>query len=178
MENWIKAFYDAVDSSNYEVSTSYYADDIKAQLGNAPATVGKDALIRGLSAITEVASGTKHQFLAEAETEDVEGKITMLESNVAYRRWNNEVVIIPCVTVLRHKNEKVQDFRLYIDMAPLLQGPHAKFHSTGSVLVNPSGRQPNLTRSDIWKALVAKSEDASRFVPTITSCVVLETQGQ
>ena len=66
MENWIKAFYDAVDSSKYEVSMSYYADDVKAQLGNKPTTVGKDALIRGLSTITDVAKGTKHQFLAEA----------------------------------------------------------------------------------------------------------------
>lgn len=39
--------------------------------------------------------------------------------------------------------------------------------------VNPPG-EPPLTREQAWQGLVMKAEDATRFVPGMSSCVVVE----
>jgi hypothetical protein len=43
-----------------------------------------------------------------------------------------------------------------------------------SVAVNPEGEDVVLTRADVWRGLEAKANDALPFVPSMTSCEVLE----
>lgn len=44
---------------------------------------------------------------------------------------------------------------------------------THTAPVNPPG-EPSLTRDQVWDGLVQKAEDATRFVPGMTRCVVVE----
>ena len=44
---------------------------------------------------------------------------------------------------------------------------------THTLPVNPAG-EPPLTRDQVWRGLVLKAEDATRFVPAITACTVVE----
>jgi hypothetical protein len=43
-----------------------------------------------------------------------------------------------------------------------------------SVDVNPDGASPRLTQAQVWRGLVMKAENAVLFVPSMTSCEVLE----
>jgi hypothetical protein len=51
--------------------------------------------------------------------------------------------------------------------------------SDDSIPVNDASRAdvPVLTRSQVWRGLVMKAEDATQFVPIITYCKVLERSG-
>jgi hypothetical protein len=45
-----------------------------------------------------------------------------------------------------------------------------------SVDVNPAGATPQLTQAQVWRGLVMKAENAVLFVPSMSSCEVLERQ--
>ena len=46
-----------------------------------------------------------------------------------------------------------------------------------SIDVNPPGTTPLLTREQVWAGLVMKAENAVPFVPGMTKCAVVESQG-
>ena len=47
------------------------------------------------------------------------GDRTVVEAKVTYRRKDNREVTVPVVTIYRAPGELIDDYRIYIDLAPL-----------------------------------------------------------
>jgi Domain of unknown function (DUF1857) len=50
-------------------------------------------------------------------------------------------------------------------------------HASRTIKVNADPKQPKLTRNLVWRGLVMKAENPLPFVPVITSCRIVERQG-
>ncbi len=47
------------------------------------------------------------------------GEATIAESNVTYTRKDGSTVTVPVVTIYRSGGDLIDDYRVYIDLAPL-----------------------------------------------------------
>lgn len=120
MNHWTTGFYAAVDSGDPRVS-SYFASEIRCQVGNHPPTVGLDAMFAGgLGQIVAVIQGSAHEFI---NVWNVAADMAVLESWVTYHRRDGRDVKVPAITVV-HRNHAglIDNLRLYIDTAPLFDG--------------------------------------------------------
>jgi ketosteroid isomerase-like protein len=112
---WVRRLFAAVDAQDIETFLSFLRDDARFRFGNAPAVTGKDAIRAALAAFFASIRGLRHEIphiWFPAETVICEGEST-------YTRTDGTTVTIPFVTVWRMRGDRIQDYRIYIDMQPL-----------------------------------------------------------
>jgi ketosteroid isomerase-like protein len=112
---WVRRLFAAVDAKDTEMFLSFLHDDARFRFGNAPAVTGKDAIRAALAAFFGSIRGLRHEIpyiWFQAETIICEGEST-------YTRTDGTTVTIPFVTLWRMRGERIQDYRIYIDMQPL-----------------------------------------------------------
>lgn len=119
-QHWTVAFYQAVDSGDPSVAKCF-APDIQWQVGNAPASVGLQAMYEGpIGRNAAAIRSSLHRFV---NTWDLPGNTTVVESVVTYHRRDGRDVTVPAMTVLHRNSEGLVDvLRLYIDTSPLFDG--------------------------------------------------------
>jgi hypothetical protein len=76
----------------------------------------------------------------------------------------------PVSGLIRREGVKVVGLRF----AKTIQARSPMYTLSVSVDVNPDGVTPHLTQAQVWRGLVMKAENAVLFVPSMTSCEVLE----
>ena len=52
-----------------------------------------------------------------------QGPATIVEANVTYTREGGSTVTVPVVTIYRGEGELIDDYRIFIDLAPLFSPP-------------------------------------------------------
>lgn len=120
MTHWSGAFYRSVDSSDPGV-VAFFAPDVRAQVGNAPASVGIQGMFDGpIGRIVAATRGARHEFINIWDTAD---DTAVLECKVVYHRRDGVDVQVAATTILQRNPEGlIADMRLYIDTAPLFEG--------------------------------------------------------
>jgi hypothetical protein len=59
--------------------------------------------------------GVEHSIVEQFESNDA----TIAESDVTYTRKDGDKVTVPVVTIYRSADELIDDYRVFIDLAPL-----------------------------------------------------------
>lgn len=120
MDHWTKEFYRSVDSADPAV-VAYFAPNVRCQVGNAPPSVGMEAMFAGpIGRNVAAVRGSTHEFVNLWDTAD---GTAVVESQVTYHRRDGVDVKVPALTLLRRNAEGlIDDMRLYIDTTPLFVG--------------------------------------------------------
>jgi limonene-1,2-epoxide hydrolase len=107
-----------IDSMEPDRFAAHLAKDVTMRFGNAEPIHGRDAAREAWAAFCQNIKGVGHDLVAQWTVEDA----TIVEANVTYTRHDNSEVTVPVVTIYRERGGEINDYRIYIDLAPLFAG--------------------------------------------------------
>ena len=104
-----------IDSMEPDRFAAHLADDVTFRFGNADAVHGRDAVRDVWAGFCETVDGVRHEIVEQFES----GDATIAESDVTYTKKDGAQVTVPVVTIYRSGGELIDDYRVFIDLAPL-----------------------------------------------------------
>lgn len=109
-----------IDSMEPERFAAHLAPDAVMRFGNAEPVRGRAAVRDTWAQFCRTVAGVHHDLVEQWQTPSA----TVVESNVTYTRHDGSQVTVPVVTIYREGEGGIADYRVFIDLAPLLaHGP-------------------------------------------------------
>jgi hypothetical protein len=85
------------------------------RFGNGEPVVGRAAVRDAWAGFCAELRGVRHDLVERWE----EGEATIVEARVTYTRADDNTVTVPVVTIYRAGGDLIDDYRIFIDLAPL-----------------------------------------------------------
>lgn len=107
-----------IDSMQPERFAAHLASDVTMRFGNADPIHGRDRVRDAWAAFCRDLDGVEHDLVARWVVDET----TIVEANVTYTRSDGGEVTVPVATIYHERDGEIDDYRIYIDLAPLLAG--------------------------------------------------------
>ena len=107
--------FEDIDSMVPERFTAHLADDVRMRFGNADPVSGRAAVHDVWAGFCTSVAGVRHDVVEQWD----EGPATIVEADVTYTRLDGSTVTVPVVTIYRSRGERIDDYRVFIDLAPV-----------------------------------------------------------
>jgi hypothetical protein len=107
--------FDDIDSMEPERFTQHLAEDVTMRFGNAEPIRGREAAHDAWAGFCEGIDGVSHERLRSWESDAG----TVAEANVTYTKKDGGTVTVPVVTIYTEGDGGIDDYRIFIDLAPL-----------------------------------------------------------
>jgi ketosteroid isomerase-like protein len=108
--------WDDVDRMDADAWAAHLAPDAVMRFGNADPVRGREACRDALAAFFGQIGGLSHEIVEHWE----DGRATITELEVTYRRKDGHAVTVPAVTIFRTDDDGlIVDYRIFVDQAPL-----------------------------------------------------------
>ena len=104
-----------IDSMEPDRFARHLSSDATMRFGNAEPVHGRDAIRDAWASFCETLDGVHHDVVEQWDVGD--GGI--VEASVTYTRKDGSRVTVPVVTIYRARGELIDDYRIFIDLAPL-----------------------------------------------------------
>jgi ketosteroid isomerase-like protein len=104
-----------IDSMDPDAFAAHLADDVSFKFGNADPVIGRAAVRDTWAGFCEAIDGVSHDVIEQWE----DGAATIVESTVTYTRKDGSTISLPVVTIYRGAGELIEDYRIFMDVAPL-----------------------------------------------------------
>jgi ketosteroid isomerase-like protein len=110
-----------IDSMDADRYAAHLAENVVMRFGNAESVHGRRAVRDTWASFCTGIAGVSHELIEQWEA----GPATIAESNVTYTRKDGSTVTVSAVTVYRSNRDDglIEDYRIFIDLAPLLAEP-------------------------------------------------------
>ena len=110
--------FDDIDSMEPDRFAAHLSDDVSMRFGNAEPIRGRQAARDAWAEFCQGIDGVAHAPKGRWESE--EG--TVAEAEVTYTKQDGSTVTVPVTTIYRPSRGPIEDYRIYIDLAPLFAG--------------------------------------------------------
>ena len=109
-----------IDSMEPDAFAQHLADDVRfiVRQRRARDRARQRARRRGPGSATAIA-GVQHEVIEQCEQRPA----TIVESTVTYTRKDDSTISFPVVTIYRGEGELIEDYRIFMDVAPLFAAP-------------------------------------------------------
>jgi hypothetical protein len=114
-----ETLFEDIDSMDPDRYARHLSQDVVLRFGNSEPVVGRLAVRDAWAAFCADLRGVRHE-LVECW---VLGPATIVEARVTYTRANDSTVTVPAVTIYRASGDLIDDYRIFIDLAPLFAEP-------------------------------------------------------
>lgn len=111
----VKEIFANADRLDLEKYVSSFAEDASFQVGNNPPAVGREEIRKAGGKMFSALKAMRHDIVQIWLEEDA----AIIEARVNYTRHDNQIIIVPCVTILRTDGELVKDGRVFMDATPV-----------------------------------------------------------
>ena len=111
--------FDDIDSMDPDRYARHLSDDVVMYFGNAEPIVGRTAVRDAWAAFCADLHGVSHEVVERWDTPSA----TIVETRVTYTRADDSTVTVPVVTIYRSTGDLIDDYRIFIDLAPLVAPP-------------------------------------------------------
>lgn len=115
MREFSVALYKAVDSMDTKRFAEFLAPDAEFAFGNSPPVKGREAIAAYSGAFLAMIAGIRHEILDVWSS----GDALFLRQLVTYTRKDGKQVQLPAANILLLKDGLIQDYRIYMDVAPV-----------------------------------------------------------
>jgi limonene-1,2-epoxide hydrolase len=105
-----------IDSMEPDRFAAHLAEDVAFTFGNADTVHGRENVRDVWAGFCETVDGVSHELVEQFES----GNATIAEARVTYTTKKGDKVTLPVVTIYRSSGELIDDYRIYMDLAPLL----------------------------------------------------------
>jgi ketosteroid isomerase-like protein len=114
-----------MDSGDLDGMVEHMTDDVTTQFGNNPEVCGKAAFRALFNRVGQAISGLHHDVVdLWHAVEDFD--IWVVQLSVSYRLVDGRTVTLPCCNVFRMRGDLVCEYRVYMDIGPVLAGAAAQ----------------------------------------------------
>ena len=107
----------AVDDADRNAIAALTANDVNFRFGNAAPTDTQSELLAAAQSFRDAIADLRHTILDLWEVGD--GMVVAL-MDVYYRRLDGRKLTLPCCNIFRVHNGLVDDYRIYMDVNPVL----------------------------------------------------------
>ena len=107
--------FEDIDSMDPDRYARHLSDDVVMRFGNGEPVVGRVAVREAWATFCADLHGVSHDLLERWEL----GTATIVEARVTYTRKDDSSVTVPVVTIYRATGDLIDDYRIFIDLAPL-----------------------------------------------------------
>ena len=108
-----------MDDGDLDGMVEHMTDDVTTQFGNNAEIYGKAAFRALFSEVGQAISGLRHDLLdLWHAVEDFDVWVAQLR--VVYRLPDRSTVTLPCCNVFRMRGDHICDYRVYMDIGPVL----------------------------------------------------------
>src|SRR4051794_29966101 len=104
-----------IDSMEPERFAQHLSHDVVMTFGNGGPVVGRDVVRDAWAGFCADLRGVSHELVEQWS----QGPATIVEARVTYTRADGSRVTVPVVTIYRAAGELIDDYRIFIDLAPL-----------------------------------------------------------
>jgi hypothetical protein len=111
----------SVDEMRLDDFAALFTADGTMTFGNGEPTVGPVAVRAALGDFYRILSGVRH----EVKGAWIVGDVSINEAVVHYTMTDCSVVPIPVTSILRWEGDRVRDWRIYMDVAPVFAAAQA-----------------------------------------------------
>ncbi len=111
---YAKVFAD-VDRMDAKAFASHLSEDCVLRFGNADELVGREAIEEGIDGLFASIKGLSHRIVGEWAL----GETEIVEVDVTYTRLDDDAVTLPAVVVGRRGGDLFDEYRIYVDLAPV-----------------------------------------------------------
>ena len=105
-----------IDRMDAHAFASHLSEDCRLRFGNAEPVAGRSAIEAAISGFFATINGLSHDIVNQWDV----GDTTIIESEVTYTRLDERRVTVPVVTIYRRGAELIDDYRIFIDLGPVL----------------------------------------------------------
>ncbi|HEX7784420.1 MAG TPA: nuclear transport factor 2 family protein [Sphingobium sp.] len=116
--DFVRSFYDAVDSLKAEAMEPLLADNVRFRMGSHSDILGKARVIQLNGEVMSHWKLIKHHYLNVYEAQ---GK-TFVEAFVEYIMADGKDYLLPFLTTFERDGDKITDIKVYGDPSPLIHG--------------------------------------------------------
>jgi hypothetical protein len=107
--------FEDIDSMEPDRFAQHLSDDVSFRFGNSDPVIGRDAVRDTWAGFCDAIAGVSHEVIEQWD----EGPATIVESTVTYTRKDASTISLPVVTIYRGAGEQIDDYRIFMDVAPL-----------------------------------------------------------
>ena len=113
-----------MDAGDVDAMVAHMTDDVSTQFGNQPEVFGKTAFRELFKQVGGAIKGLHHEVLdLWHAVEDFD--VWLARLNVSYQLLDGSTVTLPCCNVFRMRGDLICDYRVYMDIGPVLNGDAA-----------------------------------------------------
>jgi ketosteroid isomerase-like protein len=114
-----------MDSGDLDAMVEHMTDDVTTQFGNNAEICGKAAFRALFNRVGQAISGMHHDVVdLWHAVEDFD--VWVVQLSVSYRLLDGTTVTLPCCNVFRMRGDLVCEYRVYMDIGPVLEGAAAQ----------------------------------------------------
>ena len=114
----IRALFAATDAGDLERVTSYLHDDVVVALSNREPIHGASAYAELYGQVAGMLSSLRHE-IHEIWSAAEDPAVWIVRMTVHYGRADGATVSLPCCNILRFRDGRVSDYRVFMDMTPV-----------------------------------------------------------
>ncbi len=111
----LEALFTAIDAKDAAAFADFLTEDASFRFGSAPAAKGRQAIIEAVTGFFDSLAGLSHVLTAVA----TRGDTLFCEGETTYTRHDGKAVVVPFADVFDYEGDKIADYRIYADLAPL-----------------------------------------------------------
>lgn len=104
-----------IDSMDPDRFAAHLAEDVAFYFGNGEPVHGRRAVRDTWAEFCQGVKGVSHEPVDRWESDHG----TVAEARVTYTKPDDSTVTVPVVTIFREGEDGIEDYRVYIDLAPL-----------------------------------------------------------
>jgi limonene-1,2-epoxide hydrolase len=113
----VRATLAAVDRGDFPAFIASVSDDVYHQFGNGDPTTDKATFVTAASEILGAMKSISHKILHIWE---VEAGVVVALMDVTYTRLDGRQITLPCSNLFRLRGSLIYDYRVYMDINPVL----------------------------------------------------------
>jgi ketosteroid isomerase-like protein len=118
-ERTVRDLFAAIDAGDLAGALELMTEDVHFRLGNSEPTVGRDGFAASTAGLQTVVASLSHELTAVWTVQEPEPAV-ICEMAVTYERHDGRRLTLPCANVFRLRDGRVADYRIYMDINPVL----------------------------------------------------------
>jgi ketosteroid isomerase-like protein len=104
-----------IDRMDAKAFASYLSEDCVLRYANNDEQIGRKAIEEAIAGFFTTIKSLSHNILHEWTV----GDTTILQFECTYTRLDDRKVTVPAVTIFRRGTELIDEYRIFVDLAPV-----------------------------------------------------------
>jgi ketosteroid isomerase-like protein len=118
-DQYARQVFDAIDTQDIPRFLTYLTPDASFTFGNFPTVEGATAIAEFCRQFYQSIHALRHTLLHVWH----DGDAVIVHEDVTYTRKDMSTVTLPCVTLFRMNDNRIRDYRVFMDVGPVYAPP-------------------------------------------------------